>query len=168
MWLVKLRCCTVIVWIFCGIEILTGEVIQLLDGRLPLRDGVVIASLLPILPTEPTLPMLPDGEGVGDIGEGVPVVLNNEKGKKLLSSFSSCAWFQQLYLFCSGDFFIYQIFVSSHKKEKINREWCSWGIRINVWKKNPNWSYLEFSSLTWLFWVLQLFTFWSKKNMWLC
>lgn len=45
------------------------------DGLLLVLEGVVIASLLPALPTEPTLPMLPEGEGVGDIGEGVPVVL---------------------------------------------------------------------------------------------
>ena len=38
---------------------------------------MVTASLLPVLPTLPTLPTLPDGDGVGDSGEGVPVILTN-------------------------------------------------------------------------------------------
>lgn len=52
---------------------LTGDVIALdpVEG-LPFREGVVIVSLLPLLPT---LPTLPDGDGVGDMGDGVPVVL---------------------------------------------------------------------------------------------
>ena len=51
----------------------TGDVIALdpVEG-LPFREGVVIVSLLPLLPT---LPTLPDGDGVGDMGDGVPVVL---------------------------------------------------------------------------------------------
>lgn len=50
----------------------TGDVIALepVEGLL-FRDGVVIVSLLPLLPT---LPILPDGDGVGDKGDGVPVV----------------------------------------------------------------------------------------------
>jgi hypothetical protein len=48
-----------------------------LDDTLLVLEGVVIASLLLALPTDPTLPILPDGDGVGDIGDGVPVVLKN-------------------------------------------------------------------------------------------
>lgn len=45
------------------------------DEGLPLLEGVVIVSLLPLLPT---LPTLPDGDGVGERGDGVPVILKKE------------------------------------------------------------------------------------------
>lgn len=41
------------------------------DEGLPFLEGVVIVSLLPLLPT---LPTLPDGDGVGERGDGVPVI----------------------------------------------------------------------------------------------
>ena len=53
---------------------LPGDAIAL-EGCLPLREGVATASWLPVLPTLPILPMLPEGEGVGESGEGVPVIL---------------------------------------------------------------------------------------------
>ena len=46
-----------------------------LDEGLPFLEGVVIVSLLPLLPT---LPTLPDGDGVGERGDGVPVILKKE------------------------------------------------------------------------------------------
>ena len=57
---------------------LTGDVIALVAdvGFPPFLEGVVVASLLPLLPT---LPMLPEGDGVGDRGDGVPVILWREK-----------------------------------------------------------------------------------------
>ena len=63
----------------------TGEVIALEpEEGLLFLEGVVIVSLLPLLPT---LPTLPDGDGVGERGDGVPVVLwtrnNNTLMKKL-------------------------------------------------------------------------------------
>lgn len=55
---------------------LTGDVIALEpEEGLPFLEGVVIVSLLPLLPT---LPTLPEGEGVGERGEGVPVILCKE------------------------------------------------------------------------------------------
>ena len=45
------------------------------DEGLPFLEGVVIVSLLPLLPT---LPTLPDGDGVGERGDGVPVILKKE------------------------------------------------------------------------------------------
>lgn len=52
---------------------LTGEVIALQpEEGLLFLEGVVIVSLLPLLPT---LPTLPEGDGVGERGDGVPVVL---------------------------------------------------------------------------------------------
>ena len=52
---------------------LTGDVIALeADEGLPFLEGVVIVSLLPLLPT---LPTLPEGDGVGERGDGVPVIL---------------------------------------------------------------------------------------------
>ena len=62
---------------------LTGDAIALVaDVGLPFLEGVVVVSLLPLLPT---LPMLPEGDGVGDRGDGVPVILWREKrGKTLL------------------------------------------------------------------------------------
>ena len=45
------------------------------DEGLPFLEGVVIVSLLPLLPT---LPTLPDGDGVGERGEGVPVILKKK------------------------------------------------------------------------------------------
>lgn len=79
-------CCWVIAWIFCGMHTFTGEVIALEpEEGLPFLEGVVIVSLLPLLPT---LPTLPEGDGVGERGDGVPVVLwtrnNNTLMKKLL------------------------------------------------------------------------------------
>ena len=53
---------------------LTGDVIALVaDVGLPFLEGV--ASLLPVLPT---LPTLPEGDGVGDRGDGVPVILGRK------------------------------------------------------------------------------------------
>ena len=53
---------------------LTGDVIALVADVAfpPFLEGVVVVSLLPLLPT---LPMLPEGDGVGDRGDGVPVIL---------------------------------------------------------------------------------------------
>ena len=65
-------------WIFCGTEILTGEVMALEpEDGLPFREGVVTASLLLVLPT------LPEGDGVGDMGDGVPVILQETKHKAI-------------------------------------------------------------------------------------
>ena len=69
-------CCWVMAWIFCGIHTFTGDVMALeVDEGLPFLEGVVIVSLLPLLPT---LPTLPDGDGVGERGDGVPVILKKE------------------------------------------------------------------------------------------
>lgn len=72
--LVCRTCCCVIAWIFCGIHTLTGDVMALVaDEGLPFLEGVV--SLLPLLPT---LPTLPEGDGVGERGDGVPVILGGK------------------------------------------------------------------------------------------
>ena len=67
-------CCCVMEWIFWGMHTLTGEVIALVAdvGFPPFLEGVVVVSLLPLLPT---LPILPEGDGGGDRGDGVPVIL---------------------------------------------------------------------------------------------
>ena len=53
---------------------LTGDVIALVaEEALLFLEGVVMVSLLPLLPT---LPTLPEGDGVGERGDGVPVILN--------------------------------------------------------------------------------------------
>ena len=60
----------------------TGDVIALVaDVGLPFLEGVVMASLLPLLPT---LPTLPEGDGVGDRGDGVPVILRR-KAKHIIT-----------------------------------------------------------------------------------
>lgn len=60
----------------------TGEVIALEpEEGLPFLEGVVIVSLLPLLPT---LPTLPEGDGVGERGDGVPVVLWTRKINTLM------------------------------------------------------------------------------------
>lgn len=51
------------------------------DEGLPFLEGVVIVSLLPLLPT---LPTLPDGDGVGERGDGVPVILKKRKHDSIL------------------------------------------------------------------------------------
>lgn len=51
------------------------------DEGLPFLEGVVIVSLLPLLPT---LPTLPDGDGVGERGDGVPVILKKRKHDRIL------------------------------------------------------------------------------------
>lgn len=63
----------------------TGEVIALEpEDGLPFLEGVVIVSLLPLLPT---LPTLPEGDGVGERGEGVPVVLWTRIDNTLMDNF---------------------------------------------------------------------------------
>ena len=53
---------------------LTGDVIApVAEEALLFLEGVVMVSLLPLLPT---LPTLPEGDGVGERGDGVPVILN--------------------------------------------------------------------------------------------
>ena len=55
---------------------LTGDVIALeAEEGLLFLEGVVIVSLLPLLPT---LPTLPEGDGVGERGDGVPVILKKK------------------------------------------------------------------------------------------
>lgn len=62
----------------------TGEVIALEpEEDLPFLEGVVIVSLLPLLPT---LPTLPEGDGVGERGDGVPVVLWTRKNDTLMKT----------------------------------------------------------------------------------
>ena len=57
----------------------TGDVTEP-EGNLPFREGVVTASLLLVLPT------LPDGEGVGDMGDGVSVILCKQRRNITVSS----------------------------------------------------------------------------------
>ena len=83
-------CCWVIAWIFCGMHTFTGEVIALEpEEALPFLEGVVIASLLPLLPT---LPTLPEGDGVGERGDGVPVVLWTRQNNTLMTKAFSISW----------------------------------------------------------------------------
>ena len=61
----------------------TGDVITLdPEEGLLFLEGVVIVSLLPLLPT---LPTLPEGDGVGERGEGVPVILQRRNNNSLIN-----------------------------------------------------------------------------------